>query len=155
MKKTLNLLMLMFIFVATSCTPPEEPTEPTLAVNTFNLEGTWQLSEWNKHPLADSTYLYIVLDRDLSFSIYDNLSSMYPTCLTGTFSLEEDWRAGHIISGTYDFDRGAWGHKYIITDLYKESMTWTAKDDATDVQKFVRVASVPTYIIESVRKIEE
>ena len=155
MKKILNLLMLIFIFAGTSCTPPEDQTEPTLAINTFNLAKTWQLSEWNKQPLADSTFLYLVLDRKGTFSIYDNLSSMYPVCHTGTFNLEEDWRVGHIISGTHDFGIGAWQHEYIITDLYNESMVWTVKDDATDVQKFVSVKAVPTYIIESVRKVEE
>ena len=92
-----------------------------------------------------------MLDRKGTFSIYDNLSSMYPVCHTGAFTLDEDWRVGHIISGTYDFGLGAWGHQYIITDLYKESMVWTAKDDATDVQKFVRVADVPEHILEAIR----
>ena len=77
---------------------------------------------------------------------------MYPVCQTGTFALEDNWRVGHIISGTYDFDLGSWAHEYIITDLYKESMVWTAKDDATDIQKFVRVAEVPEHIVEAVRK---
>ena len=151
MKKTLNLLMFILLFVGTSCTP-EETVEPTLVVNTYNLDGTWMLAEWREAPLADSTYVYVVLDRKGTFSIYDNLSSMYPVCHTGTFTLEEDWRVGHVISGTYDFELGAWGHQCIITDLYKESMTWTAKDDATDVQRFVRVADVPEHIIDAVRQ---
>lgn len=151
MKKLTNLLMLALLFVGASCNP-EEIIEPTLVVNTYNLDGTWQLAELNEAPLADSTFLYIVLDRKGTFSIYDNMSSMYPVLQTGTFSLEQDWRVGDIISGTYDYDLGTWNHEYIITDLYKESMVWTAKDDATDVQKFVRVATVPDHIVEAVRK---
>lgn len=152
MKKIFNLLMLMLVFAGASCTEPEETAEPTLVINTYNLDGTWMLAEWREAPLADSTYVYVVLDRKGTFSIYDNLSSMYPVCQTGTFALEKDWRVGHIISGTYDFGLGAWQHEYIITDLYKESMVWTAKDDATDIQKFVRVAEVPEHIVEAVRK---
>ena len=151
MKKLTNLLMLALLFVGASCNP-EEIIEPTLVVNTYNLDGTWQLAELNEAPLADSTFLYIVLDRKGIFNIYDNMSSMYPVLQTGTFSLEQDWRVGDIISGTYDYDLGTWNHEYIITDLYKESMVWTAKDDATDVQKFVRVATVPDHIVEAVRK---
>lgn len=154
MKKLFNILMLTLIAVCTSCTPEETP-EPTLPVNTYNLDGTWQLAQLNDAPLADSTYLYIVLDRKGTFSIYTNLSSMYPVMQTGKFTIEEDWRIGSIISGTYDFDLGAWNHEYIITDLYKESMVWTAKDDATDVQKFVRVADVPEHITEAVRPVEK
>ncbi|MBR5235064.1 MAG: hypothetical protein IKV24_02575 [Bacteroidaceae bacterium] len=151
MKKLTNLLMLALLFAGASCTP-EEIIEPTLVVNTYNLDGTWQLAELNKAPLADSTYLYIVLDRKGTFSIYDNMDSMYPVLQTGTFALEQDWRVGDLISGTYDYDLGTWNHEYIITDLYKESMVWTAKGDATDVQKFVRVATVPDHIVEAVRK---
>ena len=151
MKKLTNLLMLALLFVGASCNP-EEIIEPTLVVNTYNLDGTWQLAELNEAPLADSTFLYIVLDRKGTFNIYDNMSSMYPVLQTGTFSLEQDWRVGDIISGTYDYDLGTWNHEYIITDLYKESMVWTAKGDATDVQKFVRVTTVPDHIVEAVRK---
>ena len=151
MKKLTNLLMLALLFAGASCTP-EEIIEPTLVVNTYNLDGTWQLAELNKAPLADSTYLYIVLDRKGTFSIYDNMDSMYPVLQTGTFALEQDWRVGDLSRGTYDYDLGTWNNEYIITDLYKESMVWTAKDNASDVQKFVRVAAVPDHIVEAVRK---
>ena len=77
---------------------------------------------------------------------------MYPVLFTGKYALEYDWRVGDVISGTYDYDLGAWGHEYVITDLYENTMTWTAKDDASYVQKFVRVAEVPTEIVEAVRK---
>ena len=153
MKKLFNILMLALIAVCTSCTPEETP-EPTLPVNTYNLDGTWQLAQLNDATLADSTYLYIVLDRKGTFSIYTNLSSMYPVMQTGSFTIEEDWRIGSIISGTYDFGQGAWNNEYIITDLYKGSMVWTAKDDATDVQKFVRIDEVPEHIAEAVRPVE-
>ena len=151
MKRLNYIFLLVLLVMGVSCTP-EETVEHTLPVNAYNLDGTWQLAELNEAPLADSTYLYIVLNRKGTFSIYTNLSSMYPVMQTGKFTIEEDWRIGSIISGTYDFDLGAWNHEYIITDLYKESMVWTAKDDATDIQKFVRVAAVPEHIEEAVRK---
>ena len=154
MKKIFNILMLALVVVCASCTPEPTP-EPTLPVNSYTISGAWQLAELNNTPLTDSTYLYIVLNSKGSFTIYDNLSSMYPVMQTGRFTLEEDWRVGHIISGTYDFGLGAWTHKYIITNLTKETMMWTASDDNTDVQTFINVADVPAHIVEAVRPIKE
>ena len=151
MKKLTNIFMLMLLLVGVSCTP-DVIEETTLPVNNYNINGTWQLAEWNNAPLAEGTFLYIVLDSKGTFCIYNNINSMYPVMQTGKFTIEEDWRIGSIISGTYDHELGTWNNEYIITDLYKESMVWTAKDDATDIQKFVRVVAVPEHIEEAVRK---
>ena len=152
MKKTVSLLIMLVVVLFAACDEPIDTTVPPLKVTPYHLEGTWQLAEWNGASLADSTYVYLVLDRKLSFEIYQNTSTMYPVLYTGTCTLEEDWRVGDVISGTYDYEGGAWSHEYIITDLYEESMVWTAKDDAGDVQKFVRVSEVPDGIVEAVRK---
>ena len=96
--------------------------------------------------------MYVVLDRRYGFEIYQNTASMYPVLYTGTYELEYDWRIGDVISGIYDYEQGKWAHEYIITDLYKESMVWTAKDDASYVQKFVSVDEVPAEIVEAARK---
>lgn len=151
MKKITNLLMLLAIALFASCDDPIEIPE-TLEVKPYNLEGTWMLAEMNGAALADGSYVYLVIDRGYTFEIYENTASMYPVLFTGKYELEYDWRAGDVISGTYDYELGAWGHEYVITDLYKNSMTWTAKDDASYVQKFVRVAEIPSEIVEVVRK---
>lgn len=151
MKKIANLLMILSVALFAACDDPVDTTVPSLKVTPYNLEGTWQLSEWNGAPLADSTYVYLVLDRKSTFEMYQNTNSMYPMLYTGTYKVEEDWRVGDVISGTYDYELGKWD-EYVITDLYKESMTWTAKDNAADVQKFVRVSEVPGDIVEAVRK---
>lgn len=151
MKKIFPLLFLALMTAFTACEKPIEEI-PALEVNYINLDGTWQLAEWNDAPLADGTWLYIVLDRkEHTFKVYDNLNSMYPHLSTGVFEITNDWRVGDIISGTYDYANGAWNHDYIVTDLYQESMLWTAKDDAAEVQKFVRVAEVPADIVDAVR----
>ena len=154
MKKIANLLMILSVALFAAFGDPIDTTAPALKVTPYNLEGTWQLSEWNGAPLADSTYVYLVLDRKLTFEMYQNTGSMYPVLSTGTYKIEEDWRVGDVISGTYDYEQGAWAHEYVVTDLYKESMTWTAKDNAADVQKFVRVSEVPDEIVEAVRRQE-
>ena len=155
MKRIFPLLIVSLVLLFAACDDKIEPI-PTLEVNAINLDGTWQLTEWRDAPLADSTYVYVVLSRkDLAFRIYDNLSSMYPRLATGEFELTNDYKAGDVISGVYDYEGGAWNHEYRVTDLYEESMIWTATDDVTDVQKFVRVSEVPTYIVEAVRKVME
>lgn len=155
MKRLPYLLIASLALLFSACEEKIEPI-PTLEVNAINLDGTWQLTEWRNAPLADSTYVYIVLSRkDQTFQMYENMASMYPRLTTGEFELANDYQKGDIISGTYDYEGGAWSHEYLVTDLYEESMKWTATDDATDVQKFVRVASVPTHIIEAARNIAE
>jgi hypothetical protein len=153
MKKITNLLMLLAVVLFAACEKTIESPE-TLEVKPYNLEGTWQLAEFNGCTLAEGTYVYLVLDRKDSFEEYYNTQSMGVELKTGTYKLENDWRIGDIISGTYDYQNGEWNHEYIITDLYEESMTWTAKDDAAEVQKFVRVAEVPAEIVESARKMD-
>ena len=151
MKKITHLLMLLAAALFVACDEPIEVPE-TLKVTPYNLDGTWQLTEQSGSPLADSTYVYLVLDNKYAFQIYDNMHSGYPVLSTGAYELNYDWRVGDIISGVYDYQLGAWSHEYVITDLYEESMVWTAKDDSTYVQKYERVAEVPAYIVESVRK---
>ena len=153
MKKIFNLLMLFAVALFAACDETVEPIE-TLEVKPYNMEGTWMLAELNGSALADSTYVYLVLDRRCTYEIYENTASMYPVLFTGKYELEYDWRVGDVISGSYDYELGAWGHEYVITDLYKESMVWTAKDDASYVQKFVRVDAVPAEIVEAVRRVE-
>ena len=153
MEKIFNLLMLFAVALFAACDETVEPIE-TLEVKPYNMEGTWMLAELNGSALADSTYVYLVLDRRCTYEIYENTASMYPVLFTGKYELEYDWRVGDVISGTYDYELGAWGHEYVITDLYKESMVWTAKNDASYVQKFVRVDAVPAEIVEAVRRVE-
>lgn len=151
MKKIINLLLLLAVVLFVACDETVETPE-TLEVKPYNLEGTWVLAELNGDALADSAYVYLVIDRGYTYEIYENTASMYPVLFTGKYELEYDWRVGDVISGTYDYDLGAWAHEYVITNLYEKSMTWTAKDDASYVQEFVRVDAVPAEIVEAVRK---
>ena len=151
MKKIFNLLILFAVALFAACEETIESIE-TLEVKPYNIEGAWALAELNGSALADSVYVYLVLERSCTFEIYENTSSMYPVLSTGSFELEYDWRVGDVISGTYDYGLGAWGHEYVITGLCKESMVWTAKGEDGEVQKFVRVAEAPADIVEAVRK---
>lgn len=153
MKKITNLLMLLAVVLFTACDETVE-TPDTLEVKPYNIEGVWMLSEQYGGALADSAYVYLVLDRRYTFELYENTQFQCPVLFTGKYELEYDWRVGDVISGTYDYDLGAWSHEYVITELREQSMTWTAKDDASYVQKYVRVPEVPAEILEAVRRDE-
>ena len=116
MKKITNLLMLLAVVLLAAC-EPIDTTVPTLEVKPYNLEGAWMLAEMNGAALADGSYVYLVIDRRYTYEIYENTASMYPVLFTGEYKLEYDWRVGDVISGTYDYELGAWGHEYIMTDL--------------------------------------
>lgn len=151
--KTLFRMMALFMLLIgfTACEDDEE-TVSTLEVNYANLNGTWQLAEWNGQPLAEGIYCYITFVRkDKTYKMYQNLNSMYARCVSGTFTVENDDYLGYIISGDYDLI-GEWTHSYIVTDLLPSgSMTWTVKDDSSDVSKYVRCDGVPSNIVEEAK----
>ena len=60
MKNILKLMALFaFLLCFISCDEDEKAEIPTLPVTAANLNGTWQLSEWNGQPMAEGTYCYI------------------------------------------------------------------------------------------------
>lgn len=155
--KTLFRMMALFMLLIgfTACEDDEE-TVSTLEVNYANLNGTWQLAEWNGKPLAEGTYCYITFVRkDKTYKMYQKFDSMYARCVTGTFTVENDDYLGYIISGDYDL-KGEWANSYIVTDLLPSgSMIWTVKDDYNDVSKYVRCDGVPSNILEEAKDIKD
>lgn len=152
-----NIFRVM-IFVTLSCclsacSDDDEPVIPTLEVTAANLNGTWQLSEWNGQPLTEGLYCYIVFNRrEQTFEMYQKFDSMYARYITGSFSITKDPYLGSIISGVYDYGNGEWNNEYIVTDLLESgSMIWTAKDDENDVNKYVRCDEVPEEIVAEAR----
>ena len=140
---TISLLVASLSFV--SCDDePIVPTEPQLEVTANNIAGEWQLSSWKGAPLAEGSYVYIAFDRrERTFCIYQNLDSFSTRELTGAFYIETDPELGAVIRGSYDYDRGDWAHRYIVTSLTANERLWVAKDDAEDVSVYVR-AEIPT-----------
>ena len=129
MKNIFKLTALaVFLCCLVSC-DDDEPIIPTLEVTPANLNGTWELSEWNGTPLAEGTYCYITFNRkEQTFEMYQKFDSMYARYITGSFSIKNDPYLGAVISGEYDFGNGEWNNKYIVTDLLESgSMIWTAK----------------------------
>lgn len=148
MKRILNLIMFLSAFAAVSCELVEDGgiQEPLLEVNANNISGQWQLMQWNENTLNDDTYVYIdIVRNDRTYTMYQNIDSFkdVPHKVTGSYYIEVDPAIGAVIRGNYDHDSGDWAHRYIITDLSRTKMVWTAKDDPTFVQIWNRVDSIP------------
>lgn len=149
MKNIFKLMTLCtFLFCLASC-DDEEVVIPTLEVTPANLNGTWELSEWNGKALEEGTYCYVTFNRkEQTFEMYQKFDSMYARYITGEFSIEKDPYLGSIISGVYDYGNGDWNNEYIVTDLLETgSMIWTAKENENDVNKYTRCDKVPDEIV--------
>ena len=147
MKNIRSIISVLLIAIsATACVKEKVVTSEYLDVNVNNISGSWELVEWNGSPLQSGTYVFMNLVRkDRTYTLWQNLDSFQdvPHEVTGRFFLETDPEYGAIIRGDYDHDSGDWAHRYIIMELTKDSMTWVAKDDASYVQKYKRIESVP------------
>ena len=140
--------MFLSAFAAVSCELVEDGgiQEPLLEVNANNISGQWQLKQWNENTLNDDTYVYIdIVRNDRTYTMYQNIDSFkdVPHRITGSYYIEVDPAIGAVIRGNYDHDSGDWAHRYIITDLTRSKMVWTAKDDPAFVQIWNRVDSIP------------
>ena len=101
MKNILNLMALFaFVLCCVSCDDDEKAEIPTLPVTAANLNGTWQLAEWNGQPMTEGTYCYITFNRrELTFEMYQKFDSMYSRNITGRISLEKDQYLRYVIRG--------------------------------------------------------
>lgn len=148
MKRTIGLMfMAILCMTAVSCTEKNtQITEEYLDVNANNISGKWELVEWNGAVLTGGTYVFLdIVRNDRTYTMYQNLDSFtnVPHVVTGSYYIETDPELGAIIRGVYDHDSGDWTHRYIVSDLTKDSMIWIAKDDPEFVQKFARVEAIP------------
>lgn len=162
--KTLFKMMTLFVllFAVTACGDDDEAAlKRTRDVNYANIAGTWYLAEWNGEKMNDSRYCYITFERKevngkRVYKIYTNYNSAYAEHATGTFLLEKDDDFGDLISGIKDHQLSTddgWDHSYIITDMFDNSMVWTAKEDAEEVRVYTRCSEVPEDIVKGTRSL--
>jgi hypothetical protein len=100
--------------------------------------------------IDNSIHLWILNIRNNTltniFKMYTNIDGFTNVAQveTGRFVLYVDELLGAaVIRGDYDHGAGEWAHRYTITELTKDSMTWTALDDPDFVQIFSRVDEIP------------
>ncbi len=146
--KYITIAMMALAFA--SCEKPvEQSGEPVLPVTPTNINGTWQLSEWNGAALPEGRYFYIeFIRRDCLFKSYENTSSSEVHKETGTYNiLVDEALGGSVIVGRYDNSMGReWNHRYIVTELTSNRMVWTVAGNSEDISVFTRTDSIPADI---------
>ena len=155
MKVFLRMLLCSILLVTfAACNDDDDVKDVMLEVNYKNLNGTWCLDKWNGEEMNDGRYCYITFDRkEHTYVMYHNFNSMYSQKLTGSFLIEEK-EEGFVLSGTYDYDKGDWANKYIVTEMLDNSMKWTVKDNLEDISVYVRCEKVPDDIIAGTRSLK-
>ena len=141
--KTITILTIIAASLICACNKEVIPSVEYLPVTANNISGDWTLVEFSGVKLAEGTYMNITFVRnEKTFVMKQNLDSPneIPHVSTGTFNIVVDEAIGSIIKGKYDYDGGLWSHDYVVTDLTATSMTWTARDDSSFVQKFERIS---------------
>ncbi len=120
-----------------------------------DVAGIWRLKSWTgeaqnpdgtSYTFTDVIYVYVTLNENNSYALYQNVSAIGAVKFTGSYSLD-----GTTIHGFYSTSAGskAWSDSYAIGNLSSSAMTWTASHAAGDVQEFVRVNEVPQEVIDA------
>ena len=122
-----------------------EPVEEVLEVTANNIRGQWQLAEVNGEGLMEGTYMYLDINRDYTYTMYQNMDSFsdVPRELTGRYNFDEVPMVGMLIRGNYDYSGEEWSTRYIISKLTSTTMIWVDSNDAARTQKFVKVDEIP------------
>lgn len=145
-------VLLALCGICCACGGSDTPA-PTL--NIGQVAGIWQLKSWTgearnpdgtTYTFSDVIYVYVALNADNTYALYQNVGAAGAVKLTGSFSLDDATIRGFYSTGT---DSKAWSDSYLIGDLTDDAMTWTASHAAGDVQRFVRVGAVPQEVIDA------
>ena len=129
----------MAVVAMTACSDEDPYQDPAMDVTPNNIAGTWRLASWSGGELTEGSYVYIDFVRnDRTYTLYQNIDSPQLRVITGRYFIETDAEFGAIIRGNYDYGKGDWANRYIVTDLTDERMVWTAKNNSQDVSVYVR-----------------
>ncbi len=152
MKHLLKYLTIALCALASlSCgkEPVIDLSEQTLAVTPTNINGCWQLVEWNGTAIPDGRYFYIeFIRRGMEYKSYENTSTAEVHKETGVYNiLTDEALGGSVILGRFDNSMGAeWNNRYLVTSLKADRMVWTVVGNPDDISVFERVDSIPAEI---------
>jgi hypothetical protein len=142
--RLIYLTLLIFSFAASSCQKPAPlPQQQTIAINYDLIAGCWQLSHWQDAELAEGTHLYIDLDIEQRYTMWDNIDSMYSRKSTGDYKITEQEDGSYTISGRYDNGVGKWSNDYSITLLGDGTRMQWISTDGTQTMQFIFVGELP------------
>lgn len=151
MRKYITLLFAALTLCSCNRTEPDQ-SEQLLDLTPTTLEGLWMLESFDGgKKLAEGNFVYIEFARsDRSYTLYQNVGSMYTQTMHGNYFIEIDPELGAIIRGNYGTDEYNffdWSHRYIV-EMRADSMRWIAKDDPENVSVYIRVDTLPEWIVE-------
>ena len=151
MRKYITLLFAALTLCSCNRTEPDQ-SEQLLDLTPTTLEGLWMLESFDGGKrLAEGNFVYIEFVRsDRSYTLYQNVGSMYTQTMHGNYFIEIDPELGAIIRGNYGTDEYNffdWSHRYIV-EMRADSMRWIAKDDPENVSVYIRVDTLPAGIVE-------
>lgn len=135
-----------------SCDKPDNnQSDMLIEVTPTTLAGLWMLESYdNGKPLAEGTFVYIDFVRsDRSYTIYQNVGSMYTQTITGNYFIDIDSELGAVIRGNYgtdEYNYFDWSHRYIV-QMQSDTMRWIAKDDPENISVYIRVDALPEGIV--------
>ncbi len=135
-----------------SCDKPDNnQSDMLIEVTPTTLAGLWMLESYdNGKTLAEGTFVYIDFVRsDRSYTIYQNVGSMYTQTITGNYFIDIDSELGAVIRGNYgtdEYNYFDWSHRYIV-QMQSDTMRWIAKDDPENVSVYIRVDALPEGIV--------
>ena len=143
MKRYITLLFAALALC--SCNKTTEPTEPMIDVTPTTIAGLWMLESYeNGKALSEGSYVYIEFERaDRSYTLYQNVGSMYEQVKRGNYFIEIDSELGAVIRGNYgseEYNYHDWNSRYIV-EMTANKMRWTATNDSNDISVYVRVES--------------
>ncbi len=141
-------ILAVVLFAAMACEKPvQEDPIVYLEVNYNNISGSWALDSYDGEALADGVFQYLNFERaSKEFQEYTNISSQYTVSKSGKYQLSDTEYGQTRIRGTYPMElEKEWNHAYIISELTADRMVWTAEDDETLVNVYVR-AEIPSDI---------
>ena len=136
-----------------SCDKPDNnQSDMLIEVTPTSLAGLWMLESYdNGKTLAEGTFVYIDFVRsDRSYTIYQNVGSMYTQTITGNYFIDIDSELGAVIRGSYgtdEYNYFDWSHRYIV-QMQSDTMRWIAKDDPENISVYIRVDALPEGIVE-------
>ncbi len=136
-----------------SCDKPDNnQSDMLIEVTPTTLAGLWMLESYdNGKTLAEGTFVYIDFVRsDRSYTIYQNVGSMYTQTITGNYFIDIDSELGAVIRGNYgtdEYNYFDWSHRYIV-QMQSDTMRWIAKDDPENISVYIRVDALPEGIVE-------
>lgn len=147
MKRLIKQTMAVAVALIMAACTEKIDTSKYLNVTPNNISGSWRLESSCGEPLADGAYVYINFDRkERSFEMFQNTDSFSTRYITGRYFIYTDGESGAVIRGDYDYGNGSWTYRYVVTNLTKKRMVWTALDNSDYVDVYVR-CDIPANIL--------